>query len=75
MRKVHVNLGARSYDIVIGPAIIDDAATLLRPLLHRMKVAIVTDDQVGALHLDALVGTLTGAGIDCVSLNLSLIHI
>ena len=45
MRKVHVNLGARSYDIVIGAAIIDDAATLLRPLLHRMKVAIVTDEQ------------------------------
>ena len=40
MRKVHVNLGARSYDIVIGAAIIDDAATLLRPLLNRMKVAI-----------------------------------
>ena len=70
MRKVHVNLGARSYDIVIGAAIIDDAATLLRPLLNRMKVAIVTDEQVGALHLDALVGTLTDAGIDCVSLNL-----
>ena len=70
MRKVHVNLGARSYDIVIGAAIIDDAATLLRPLLNRMKVAIVTDEQVGALHLDALVGTLTDAGIDCVSLKL-----
>ncbi|HAL76546.1 MAG TPA: 3-dehydroquinate synthase, partial [Rhodobacteraceae bacterium] len=26
--------------------------------------------QVGALHLDALVGTLTDAGIDCVSLKL-----
>ena len=70
MRKVHVNLGARSYDIVIGAAIIDDAATLIRPLLHRTKVAIVTDEQVGALHLDALVGTLTDAGIDCVSLKL-----
>ena len=70
MRKVHVDLGARSYDIVIGTAIIDGCATLLRPLLDRMKVAIVTDDQVGALHLDALVGTLTDAGIDCVSLNL-----
>ena len=51
---VHVDLGARSYDVRIGTGLIERAGAEIAPLLKRPRVAVLTDETVGALHLDAL---------------------
>lgn len=53
-RTVHVDLGERSYDILIGPGLIAEAGALSSKVLPGAKAAIVTDESVAALHLDAL---------------------
>lgn len=63
MDNVNVALGARSYDIKIGTDLIGTAAQYIAPLLKRPRVAIVTDDRVGAIHLDRLEQGLQAAGI------------
>ncbi len=60
---VHVALGARAYDVVIGPDLLADAGARIAPLLNRRQVCVVTDETVSGLHLDALRKGLAGAGI------------
>ena len=52
--KVQVDLGARGYDILIAPGLIGEAGRHIAPLLARPKVAVITDENVAALHLDSL---------------------
>ncbi|KNG93027.1 3-dehydroquinate synthase [Pseudaestuariivita atlantica] len=70
MDIVHVPLGARAYDILIGPGLIEQAGTHVAPLLRRARVAIVTDETVAPLHLGPLQDGLRGGGIDSVALTL-----
>ena len=51
---VHVPLGDRAYDVVIGTGLLARAGAEIAPLLTRPKVWIVTEERVAALHLDAL---------------------
>ena len=67
---VHVGLPGRAYDVHIGPGLLDDAATLLSPVLKRPRVAIVTDDHVGPLHATRLRNGLSAHGIDSAMLTL-----
>ncbi|WP_299731309.1 3-dehydroquinate synthase [uncultured Tateyamaria sp.] len=67
---VHVPLGARAYDVLIGPGLIAESGALIAPLLPRPRVAVVTETRVASLHLAALKAGLTTAGIDCVVLEL-----
>ncbi len=67
---VHVPLGERAYDIQIGEGVIATAGAFIAPLLKRPRVAIVTDETVGALHLDTLTRALAAEGIESVSLAL-----
>ena len=60
---VRVSLGARSYDVRIGPGLIDRAGAEIAPLLRRKRVAILTEDRVAALHLPRLQAALDAAGI------------
>ena len=60
---VAVELGARSYDIVIGPALLAAAGDRLRPHLARPRLVVVTDANVARLHLAALAAALDAAGI------------
>jgi len=60
---VHVPLGDRAYDIHIGRGLLDQAGSLIGPILQRAKVAIVTDSNVAPLHLRRLTEALQGAGI------------
>lgn len=62
-QNVRVELGARSYDIVIGPALLADAGAMLAPFASRARVFIVTDENVAALHLAMLEGGLQKAGL------------
>jgi 3-dehydroquinate synthase len=70
MKTVDVNLGERAYQIHIGSGLISNAADFIAPLLKRQRVAIVTDENVAALHLNTLIYGLEGAGISTVSMTL-----
>lgn len=64
MRKtVKVALGARSYDIVIGPGALDEAGALIHPLLVRPFVVVVTDKNVAAAQGARIEAALARAGI------------
>jgi len=67
---VHVDLGDRSYDVLVGPDLLAQSGDLIHPLLSRPRVAVITDENVGALHLKSLQDGLARAGISMVSLTL-----
>ncbi|MEQ8292211.1 MAG: 3-dehydroquinate synthase [Roseovarius sp.] len=67
---VHVPLGERAYDVHIGSGLLARSGALVAPLLARKRVAIVTDENVGPRHLEALEAGLATAGISAVSLAL-----
>ncbi|MGB8819129.1 MAG: 3-dehydroquinate synthase [Rhizobiaceae bacterium] len=60
---VPVALGARSYDILIGPGLIARAGAEIARVLPGARAAIVTDENVAARHLKALEASLDAAGI------------
>jgi 3-dehydroquinate synthase len=70
METVRVALGARSYDVRIGPGLIGRAGAEIAPLLHRPRVTVVTDARVAALHLPRLGAALDAAGIAWSALEL-----
>lgn len=70
IETVHVPLDDRAYDVRIGSGLIAQAGAQIAPFLRRPKVAVVTDENVGALHLDALREGLAQAGIEMTSLTL-----
>jgi 3-dehydroquinate synthase len=67
---VQVDLGPRSYQVRIGFGLIEAMGTELAPLLHRRKVAVVTDETVAAAHLMRLAQSLESAGIAMTALAL-----
>ena len=67
---VSVNLPGREYDIHIGPGLLQDAGTLIAPLLSQPRVRVITDETVGALHLETLRSGLASSGIEMRSLVL-----
>ncbi len=67
---VHVPLPGRAYDIHIGADLLTGAGTLIAPLLRRPRVAVITDETVGALHLSGLRAGLSQAGISASALTL-----
>ncbi|MEW9920728.1 3-dehydroquinate synthase [Marimonas sp. MJW-29] len=70
LEKVHVDLPGRAYDVLIGPGLIRSAGAHVAPLLSRKRVAVITDETVGALHLDALRAGLDASGIAMEALSL-----
>ncbi|WP_019956371.1 3-dehydroquinate synthase [Yoonia vestfoldensis] len=68
--KVHVDLPGRAYDIHIGPGLIAQAGAHVAALGGRRHVCIVTDENVGALHLQALQAALAAAGLTSDALAL-----
>lgn len=67
---VEVALGARSYEVRIGEGLIDGAAGQVADLLHRPRVAVLTDESVAALHLPRLTHAFRRAGVEVTSLAL-----
>ncbi|TAX36470.1 3-dehydroquinate synthase [Rhizobium leguminosarum] len=63
IRTVHVPLGERAYDILIGPGLIARAGAEIASRLKGRKAAIITDENVAPLCLKALVASLDEAGI------------
>lgn len=68
--KVHVPLGDRAYDILIGPGLIDGAGREIAARLKGRKAAIVTDETVAAHYLAPLTESLGRAGISATAVVL-----
>jgi shikimate kinase / 3-dehydroquinate synthase len=63
IHEVAVALGARSYKIMIGEGLISRAGEHISRLAPGANCVVVTDDNVAALHLDALTASLKQAGL------------
>ena len=61
--KVNVALGARSYEIIAGDGVLDEAGAYLAPLMRRPFAVIVTDQTVDAAHGDRLRRSLSAASL------------
>jgi 3-dehydroquinate synthase len=70
INTVPVDLGSRSYEVRIGPGLIDDAGAQIAPLLARRRVAVVTDETVAGLHLMRLAASFEAQGIAVTALAL-----
>lgn len=69
MVRTKVALGDRSYEVLTGPNILDNAEAEISPLLSRPRLAVVTDANVGELHLDRLKSVLPGIAIETLVLQ------
>jgi 3-dehydroquinate synthase len=59
---VEVGLGERGYDILIGPGLLASAGEEISRRLPGVRAAIVTDDNVAAVHLETLAAALGEKG-------------
>jgi 3-dehydroquinate synthase len=62
MKTITVN-ASKSYDILIGPGLLDQAGYELAKVIKGRSATVVTDDRVDALYGDRLISSLSGAGI------------
>ena len=63
MEKVHLNLGANSYDIVIGPGLLHDSR-LLASQIAGEQVFVVSNRTVADLYMTPLTNALEGFQVD-----------
>lgn len=63
METVHVELGKRSYNIIIGEGLLYDSAAFLKPHI-RGNALIVTDENVSSLYSDIVLKSFVDAGIE-----------
>jgi 3-dehydroquinate synthase len=61
--RLSVDLGKRSYEILIGRGLIAEAGKLMLPHLKQKRVVVVTDSNVARHHLEALERSVRAAGI------------
>jgi 3-dehydroquinate synthase len=61
--RVPVKLGERSYEILIGDGLIEQAGEEISRVLPGARAAIVTDENVAGAHLERLLASLTKSGI------------
>jgi 3-dehydroquinate synthase len=67
---VTVDLGDRSYDILIGPGLLEQSGRRIAETLPGVRAAIVTDENVAAHHLETVRASLADAGIDATDIVL-----
>lgn len=60
---VHVALGDRAYDILIGDRLLDDAGAILSERFPGRRYGIITDETVAQAQLPRLVASLDAAGL------------
>jgi 3-dehydroquinate synthase len=67
---VRVDLGARSYPVYVGRAILDSVGTRLRETGAGSRVALLTTITVGALYAAAVRRSLENAGFDVTTIEI-----
>ncbi|MCG5243441.1 3-dehydroquinate synthase [Azospirillum doebereinerae] len=60
---VRLDLGPRSYDILVGDGVLSDAGERIAAVTRGRAPIVVTDANVGPLHLDSLNAAMVEAGI------------
>ena len=63
VNPVIVRTGARSYDVVIGPGILEQAGLLISRKLKGPQCAVVTDENVAAFYAEKVIRSLNEAGL------------
>lgn len=63
-KTLSVGLGARAYDIHIGPGLLDGLADALAPFLKRQRVLVISDTTVSGLYRDRVEAQLQAAGLE-----------
>ena len=61
---VRVELGPRSYEVVVGAGLVSEAGRFMAPLLAGRSAVVVTDRVVAGLYLDATLDALRTAGFE-----------
>ena len=65
---VRVELGPRSYDVLVGAGLLREAGRLLAPLLPGRSAVVIADRSVAGLYLDTTLKALREAGFACAEL-------
>jgi 3-dehydroquinate synthase len=63
IEQLRVELGDRSYDILIGPGLLARAGAEIEPLMRHRQAVIITDETVARHHLALLRTSLAAQGI------------
>jgi len=66
LERVRVDLGDRSYNILIGPGLIQQVGCLIRTVCSGERLFVVTDTRVNGLHGSLLRAGLEKAGFSAV---------
>ncbi|MBF0159951.1 MAG: 3-dehydroquinate synthase [Magnetococcales bacterium] len=69
--RLSLDLGERSYDIVIGASLLPRLGQLLQPLVQQQRVAIVTNTTVAPLYLERVTQSLQHVGISSLPIILT----
>lgn len=64
--RVDVDLGERSYPIVIGSGLLGEAGTRIAAVRPNARCAVITDENVDRLHAQTVMDSLSAAGLDAV---------
>lgn len=64
VETVNVPLGARAYDIHIGEGLLEQAGSLIAPLLPRPRAVVVTDSNVAAAQSERLTASFSASGLE-----------
>ena len=68
--SVAVNLGERTYRIVIGRGLLSDIGTILQKLRRKDKVGIITDKNLARRYLKPVTRSIAGAGFQTAAVVL-----
>ncbi len=61
--SLRLDLGPRSYDIVVGDGLLGEAGALMAPVIRQKRAIVVTDETVAKLHLGTLLAGLDKADV------------
>ena len=67
---VRVELGPRSYDILIGTQLLARAGQWLQPLVKQPRVFVLSDETVWSLHGDTLKAGMAASGLTIIEKTL-----
>lgn len=64
---IHIDLGARAYDVHVGPGLLARAGELIAPFAPTRRVFVVTDKTVAKHHGQALAAALQAGDLELVT--------
>jgi len=69
MIEIHVNLGPRSYPILVGAGALSMVGAQLAKRGVGRRVVLVSDPTIARLHGDTVLRSLTSAGFDVAQIG------